>query len=212
MNYSSVIVAAGSGSRTGLEYNKVFHKIADKTIIEMSAHNFIADPDCQQVIIVVNPSELTLFKQLEFDSKVEFVNGGDSRQESVYNGLQSVNQEYVMIHDGARPFVTLKIIERIKEGLVDYDACVAMVKTVDTIKIVKNDVIVNTPVRDTLYNSQTPQAFKTELIISSYKSLMAQKAEVTDDSQAVEFTSDEDIYVVEGDYSNIKVTTAEDLE
>lgn len=212
MNYSCVIVAAGSGSRTGLQYNKVFHEIDGKTVVERSAANFIDDPDCQQVIIVINLEERKTFEDLKFTSKVQFTEGGVSRQESVFNGLQLVTQEYVMIHDGARPFVSSDIIERIKEGLQDYNACVAMVKSTDTLKVVKNNIIDHTPTRETMYNAQTPQAFKTELIIESYKSLFNQNASVTDDAEAVEFTTGEEIFVVEGDYRNIKITTAEDLE
>lgn len=212
MNYSCVIVAAGSGSRTGLQYNKVFHEIDGQTVVERSAANFIDDPDCKQVIIVINLDERKIFDDLKFNNKVEFTAGGDSRQESVFNGLQLVSQEYVMIHDGARPFVSSDIIERIKDGLQEYKACVAMVKSTDTIKVVKNSVIDHTPIRDTMYNAQTPQAFRTELIIESYISLFNQNATVTDDAEAVEFTTDEEIFVVEGDYRNIKITTAEDLE
>ena len=211
MNYTSVIVAAGSGSRTGLEYNKVFHKIADETIIEMSSKQFINDPDCLQVIIVVNPLEAELFEKLNLDSKVEFVNGGTTRQESVYNGLTQVKNDYVMIHDGARPYLSKEIVDRVKNALTDYNACIVMVPTIDTIKIVKKGIIKTTPDRSTLYNAQTPQAFKTDLITNSYKSLIAKNIVATDDAMVVELMSDEEIYVVEGDYSNIKITTVEDL-
>lgn len=211
MDYSCVIVAAGSGSRTGLDYNKVFHKIDNKTVIEHSVSNFIFDNDCKQIIIVINKLELELFKDLYLNDKVEFTEGGASRQDSVYNGLQKVTEDYVMIHDGARPYISMDVINKVKLALNDYDACLVMVKSIDTIKIVKDNIIFNTPERKTLYNAQTPQAFKTDLIIKSYNSLYTNKLTVTDDAEAVEKMSDKDIYVIDGDYSNIKITTTEDL-
>ena len=212
MDYSCVIVAAGSGSRTKLDYNKVFHKINNKTVIEMSVSNFINDFDCKQIVLVVNPIEKKLFEDLDMSDKIEFVEGGKSRQESVYNGLQVVSEDFVMIHDGARPFISDEIIEKVKLGLNDYDACVVMVKSIDTVKVVEDGIVAYTPKRETLYNAQTPQAFKTGLIINCYKYLIKQNLSVTDDAQAVEIMSDEEIFVIEGDYSNIKITTAEDLE
>lgn len=212
MDYSLVLVAAGSGSRSGLEYNKVFFKIDDKTVIEHSISNFLSDQDCQEIIIVINPKEKHIFTDLITSEKIKYVNGGKTRQDSVNNGLQIVREDYVMIHDGARPYVTVDIINRVKTSLKLYDACVVMVNSIDTVKIVKNNIVKSTPDRNTLYNAQTPQAFKTSLIKNAYKTLYDKKLTVTDDCQAVEITSNVDIYVVEGDYKNIKITTVTDLE
>ncbi|NLC54846.1 MAG: 2-C-methyl-D-erythritol 4-phosphate cytidylyltransferase [Erysipelothrix sp.] len=211
MDYSCVLVAAGSGSRTGLQYNKVFYKLGDKTVIEHSASNFILDDDCKQVIIVINPKEVEDFKTLNLGSKVMFVNGGERRQDSVYNGLLAVDQDYVMIHDGARPYLGFKTIKEIKKALKSYDACVVMVASIDTTKIVENGIVKKTLNRKTLYNAQTPQAFKTSLIKESYQTLEAENLSVTDDSQAVESTSNKKVFVISGDYRNIKITTKEDL-
>lgn len=211
MDYSCVIVAAGSGSRTGLTYNKVFHKIDNKTVIEHSVANFNKDKDCKQIVIVVNLKELNIFKNLKLGNKVEFIEGGASRQDSVYSGLKKVNQDYVMIHDGARPYISKETIEAVKLSLEEYDASLVMVKSIDTIKIVKDNIVTDTPDRKTLYNAQTPQAFKTSLITQCYKDLYAKKLTVTDDAQAVEIMSDKKIYVVKGNYNNIKITTTEDL-
>lgn len=211
MNYSCVIVAAGSGIRTGLDYNKVFYKINDKLVIEKSLSHFISDPDCKQIIIVINVAEEKFFENLKLSSKVEFVWGGLRRQDSVYNGLKKVKENFVMIHDGARPYLSFEIIEKVKSSLLIYNACVVMVKSTDTVKIVKNNIVATTLKRKNVYNAQTPQAFKTELIINSYKKIFKENKQITDDAQAVELTSSEEIFVVEGDYRNKKITTKEDL-
>lgn len=211
MNYSCVIVAAGSGIRTGLDYNKVFYKINDKLVIEKSLSHFISDPDCKQIIIVINVAEEKFFKDLKLSYKVEFVWGGLRRQDSVYNGLKKVKENFVMIHDGARPYLSFEIIEKVKSSLLSYNACVVMVKSTDTVKIVKDNIVATTLKRKNVYNAQTPQAFKTELIINSYKKIFKENKQITDDAQAVELTSSEEIFVVEGDYRNKKITTEEDL-
>lgn len=212
MRYSCIILAAGSGSRTGLEYNKVFYKLNDKTVIENSIKEFDLDPDCSQIILVINPEEKGLFLKLNLSRKVDYVYGGLRRQDSVSNGLLRVSEDYVMIHDGARPYISKDVISRVKEALKLYDATTVMVKSIDTVKIVENKIIKSTPDRDSLYNAQTPQAFKTTLIKKAYKEVAKKQLSVTDDSQAVEVTVGSQIYVVLGDYKNIKITTEKDLQ
>lgn len=212
MKYSCVILAAGSGSRTGLNYNKVFYKLNDKTVIENTIKPFDLDKDCRQIILVINPKEEHLFKKLNLSSKIQFAPGGSRRQDSVSSGLSKVNEAYVMIHDGARPYISMDVIERVKAALKVHDATTVMVKSIDTVKIVENGAIKSTPNRNSLYNAQTPQAFKTKIIKKAYAQLKAKGLSVTDDSQAVELTSDNKIYVVQGDYKNIKITTKKDLQ
>ena len=212
MEYATVVVAAGSGKRTGLNYNKVFYKMKDKTVIEHSLKHFIKDQDCKQIVLVANPKEKDLFKEIIKSSKVEYAFGGKERQDSVFNGLKKVSQEYVMIHDGARPYLSFKTIEKIKKSLKKHNACIVMVKSIDTVKIVKNNYVESTPKRSQLYNAQTPQAFKTSVILSAYQQLMEKNMLVTDDSEAVEVTKKADVFVVEGSYENKKITTKEDLE
>lgn len=212
MRYSCVILAAGSGSRTGLDYNKVFYKLNNKTVIEKSVRQFDLDPDCSQIVLVINEKEKALFDKLNLSSKIVYAFGGLRRQDSVSNGLHKVTEDYVMIHDGARPYISKDVIGRVKVALKAYDAAVVMVKSIDTVKIVEEGLVKSTPNRDSLYNAQTPQAFKTELIKKAYAILEEKGLSVTDDSQAVEAVSDSEIYVVLGDYKNIKITTEKDLQ
>lgn len=211
MKYSAVIVAAGSGSRTGLEYNKVFYKINDRTVIEHSVQHFIEDDECKEIIIVINEVEENVFKSILKTSKIKFVKGGEERKDSVYRGLQAVSLDYVMIHDGARPFLKRERLEEIKKVLKNYEATLLMVPSVDTNKIVKDGLVIKTLERSEVYNAQTPQAFKTTLIKDAYDKLMEEDVFATDDISVIEQYARVDIKVIIGDYSNIKITTKEDL-
>ena len=173
MEYSAVIVAAGVGSRTGLEYNKVFYKIDERTVIEHSIQHFLYDEDCQEIILVINEKEKHSFALVLNDSKIKYVSGGIERKDSVYNGLQVVKSEYVMIHDGARPFLSKEKVEELKKTLKTYDATLLMIPSVDTNKIVSNGLVVKTLKRSEVYNAQTPQDFKTDQIPRAYEELLA---------------------------------------
>lgn len=211
MKYDAIVLAAGSGSRSGLSYNKVFYKLNEKTVIENSLKLFINDNDCEKVILVISESEYDDFINLNLSSKVVFAYGGQERFNSVENGLSKVSSEYVLIHDGARPYLSKDDLDKLKAALYNYNAALLMVKSIDTSKIVSNGIIDRTLDRSTVYNAQTPQAFKTSVLSDAYKKLNAANISVTDDSQIVEMFTNEKIKVVEGSYSNIKITTKEDL-
>ena len=140
---------------------------------------------------------------------MRIVEGGATRQESVLNGLKAVNCDYVLIHDGARPMITPEIIRKAMDEVVEKKAVSVMTKTVDTIKKVdENGKIITTIDRTQLYNTQTPQAFEYNLIRSVHEKYVGES--FTDDAGMVE-ASGVDVYIVEGDYRNIKVTTRADL-
>ena len=210
MNYSAIILCAGSGKRTGLGYNKMFFKLNGETVYEKSVKAFLKDERCKQIIIVSKMEEREDFKNLLNEERMVFVNGGKERQDSVFEGLKAVNQDYVMIHDGARPYVSQELLDRIVDTLSSCDACLPMVKCKDTIKRVVDGKVVNTLKREELYQAQTPQSFKTALIIKAHDYAKVHQVSVTDDASMVEIMG-ENVYVVEGDYDNIKITTKEDL-
>ena len=212
MNYSCILVAAGSGRRSGLMYNKVLYKLDEQTVIEKSIEVFENDEDCQEIILVISEGEKELFEELNLPSKLRFAYGGTERKDSVYHGLESVASDYVMIHDGARPFLKMKYIEKLKEALLNHNAALLMVPTIDTSKRVENGYIVETLKREEIYNAQTPQAFKTSVIKEAYEKLIEDDRLTTDDAQVLEFYSDEKVKVIEGDYTNIKITTEEDIK
>ncbi|TDW11827.1 2-C-methyl-D-erythritol 4-phosphate cytidylyltransferase [Breznakia blatticola] len=213
MEYSVIIVAAGKGQRTGLAYNKVFHEIDGKAIINYSVDVFASDEDCKQIIIVTADGEQEHFEKLVHANKVEYVLGGDTRQDSVASGLKKVNQDHVMIHDGARPYIDQQLLDQIKETLDEYDACLPMVPVTDTIKQVDADgLVISTPKREDYQAAQTPQAFSAGLIRDCHSLAKQDKFVGSDDAQLVEKYCACPIKVIPGSYKNRKITTGEDIK
>ena len=145
----------------------------------------------------------------------EITEGGAERYDSVYSGLQRVRHDgYVLIHDGARPFVTEAVIQRIYDAVCNYPACVVGMPVKDTIKIVdKEKYTKETPNRSFVWQIQTPQAFDILLIRDAYEKFMqSEQKNITDDAMVVESVLGMKSKLVEGSYENIKITTPEDLE
>lgn len=209
MQFSAIITAGGTSSRFGGQTNKLLEKINNKPIIQYTVDAF-ANSNVDEIIICSNSAiieELSdIFKTYD---KVKIIEGGNSRQASVYNGLKVAKGDYILIHDGARPMITPQIIENTKQMVIQKQAVSVMTKTVDTIKEAdENGKIIRTIDRSKLYNTQTPQAFEYNLIKNAHDKLQGQN--FTDDAGMVEFLG-HDVYIVVGDYRNIKVTTKSDL-
>lgn len=212
MEYSALICAAGSGTRMKLGYNKVYMKLKDgRSILDTTISVFQGDPECTQIIVVTDAKTYLEEHHGKMDGII-LVKGGATRQESVRNGLLAVKNPYVMIHDGARPFISLECIQRIKNTLVNEDACLLMVPCKDTIKRVVNGYVEMTYDRSTLMCAQTPQAFRTDLITTCMKKAIADHFSGTDDASLVEKYSDVKVKAVEGSYANLKITTIEDIK
>jgi 2-C-methyl-D-erythritol 4-phosphate cytidylyltransferase len=204
-----VIVAAGT-SRRMVGMNKLFASLRGKPILAWSVDTCERYDLVQQIVLVLNDKDLTggqkLRKQKNW-SKVTVCSGGARRQDSVKEGLRQIKDcDWVMIHDGARPFLTLDLIE---DGLrVVGEAAAAAVPVKDTIKLTCNgDLVEETVKRERLWAAQTPQIFAFNMIARAYENLTT---EVTDDSAAVERLGYK-VKLYMGDYENIKVTTPEDL-
>lgn len=204
MKYDVVIVAGGKGKRAKLGYNKAFFVMENnKTVIENCADIFINDKDCAQVIVVINET-------LPFtNEKVICVNGGKERRDSVQNGLDLVTADYVLIHDGARPYLNKKALNKVKKEVINKKAVVLGKKATDTIKVVKNNRIEKTLDRNTIYLAETPQAFKTSLIKKCYKNCA--DINFTDDGSLVESLGYK-VYIVEDEFDNKKLTRPEDFK
>lgn len=215
---SVVIVSAGRGSRMKADINKQFLKIGDKEVIAHTIDKFYNNENIGEIIIVVRENEKEFFQENIID-KYEYKNikiafGGKERQDSVYNGLKALdkNCEIVLIHDGARPFVTDEIIEKSIECAQKYSCAIVGVPVKDTIKIVnENNDVCNTPSRNTLWSIQTPQVFDYSLIMKAHEKAKVDKYYGTDDSMLMEYLG-YNVKVVEGSYNNIKITTPEDLK
>lgn len=215
---TAIILAGGKGSRMQAGMNKAYLPLRDKPILAHTIDVFNRNKLIDEIILVVGDGEENMCRSHILDkmnvSKVQkIVVGGYTRQNSVYNGLVNLSEKcsIVLIHDGARPFVSSNIIEKCIEGAKKYGAITTAVPVKETIKVVKKANIIDyTPDRKELWITQTPQAFKKEIIIKAH--IVANKNDFvgTDDAMLVEKLGME-VCVVEGEYENIKITTPEDL-
>ena len=212
-----VIVAAGTGSRMNMGINKQFIKLEGKEIIAYTIEKFYNNSNIEDVVVVVKEDESEFFKKEILDKynfkNVKIAYGGKERQDSVYNGLKLLDEkcDVVLIHDGARPFVSDKIIDKSIEEAKEHKAIVVGVPVKDTIKVIDNDKnIVDTPNRSVLWAVQTPQTFDYNILIDAYKDAFKNKFYGTDDAMLVERIGYK-VKMLEGSYNNIKITTQEDL-
>ncbi|CEK31265.1 2-C-methyl-D-erythritol 4-phosphate cytidylyltransferase [[Clostridium] sordellii] len=212
-----IIVAAGTGSRMKKDINKQFIKLDNKEIIAYTIDKFYINDEIDDIVVVIKKDEEDYFKE-NILGKYNFKNikiayGGEERQDSVYNGIQKLdkNCEVVLVHDGARPFVTEEIINNSIQEAKKHNAVVVGVKVKDTIKVVGEEGnIVDTPNRKYLWSVQTPQVFKYDIITKAYENAYNENYYGTDDAMLVEKIG-YDVKMIEGSYDNIKITTQEDL-
>lgn len=207
MNYSVVIVAAGKGIRANLGYNKNFFEIEEgKTIIDKTIDIFDEDIECQEIIVVTDKDNIDSINKR---NKIKIILGGETRKDSVYNGLKEVKEDYVLIHDGVRPFLRKESLEKLKDNLNKYDALILAHNVVETVKYVEDNKIIKTINRNNIYLAETPQAFKTSLILKAYE--ISVDKEFTDEAMLLEEIG-ENVYIVEDEYPNPKLTKAEDFK
>lgn len=212
INYSAIILAAGTGSRMGLGYNKMLHLVHQKPVVAHTVQPFLQDPRCSQLILVVNQAELAVMQSIFPNEHLQFVIGGSKRQESVYQGLQQVKEKIVLIHDGARPFVNQRMIEDCYMWATSGVAAVVGVPVKDTIKRVsKERMVLETLERHELFSIQTPQAATTATLKLAHEKARAENFIGTDDVSLIERYTKVNVRIVEGAYTNIKLTTPEDL-
>lgn len=209
---SALITAAGTGQRMKAKVPKLEIELLNKPIINYTVEKFVDLKIFDEIILVTNEGLLEEYKDRFLGYKnLKVILGGESREESTYNGLKSLNKNsnIVVCHDGARPFVSEETIISSIESSLKFGSGIAGVKAKDTIKLVEENIVHVTLNRDHLYHIQTPQTFKTSLIKKAYNENFG-KIQVTDDSSFLEFI-DAKVYIVEGSYDNIKITTKEDL-
>ena len=225
MKTAAVILAAGKGSRMQSDIPKQYLTVSGRPLIYYALRTF-QNSFIDEIILVVSPGDIAycrgeIVEKYGFDKVVQIVEGGDQRYHSVCNGLHAVNPEteYVFIHDGARPCVSDDILQRVYEEVLQHKACVVGMPVKDTIKITDAEgFAVQTPDRSSVWMIQTPQVFQYAMIKELYdrlilqeNSLLRQGVNITDDAMVVETFSDIRIRLVEGSYTNIKVTTPEDI-
>lgn len=211
---TAVVTAAGSGRRMGTPLPKQFLKIGGKTVLEKAVEPFEASEHVDEIIVVGSSEFLELCTGLcrQFSKFSRAVAGGKERQDSVRNALNLVEDGYVLIHDGARPYVDMETIMRVLEAAAGTGAAVAAVPVKDTVRQTRggdNTDSITLP-RDRLYSVQTPQGFDVALIREAYAAAEGEGFLGTDDGGLAE-RAGHPVTIVEGSYRNIKITTQEDL-
>jgi 2-C-methyl-D-erythritol 4-phosphate cytidylyltransferase len=218
MRTLAIVLAGGAGKRMGSSTNKQFLLLDNKPII---VHTLQVFQDCRPIdgiYLVVNHKDLPIIQeeileQYHFNKILKLVIGGRLRQDSVRNGLEAIDEacDFVTIHDAARPFVSPSFIEKSIFLMEMFDAVIPAIPARDTIKAIsKEGFVMKTLERDSLWQIQTPQTFKYELIIKAYREGMAKKLCGYDDSTFIEYLGKK-VKVMEGSPYNIKITTPEDL-
>jgi 2-C-methyl-D-erythritol 4-phosphate cytidylyltransferase len=219
MHVTAIVLAAGAGQRIGADVSKMYLSIAGRPLVLRALDRMFAAKSIEEVILVVGENELeTCAAMLRRDAALVnrpwvLQSGGSTRQQSARRGLEKVDAvaDIIVIHDGARPFVSAALIDRLVEAAAEKGAAVAGLPVRDTIKVVGSDgLIQSTPERRSLWEVQTPQVFKRELIIAAHAAAAIKGVEATDDAMVVEQFG-KPVFVLEGERSNIKITLPEDI-
>ena len=214
---SCIVLAAGAGRRMGHDENKIFIKLGNKSIIQWTLSHIEQVKAVSEVILVVADGEAEYMKQhiasLGLSKSIKIITGGKERQDSVYAGLQAVSDDMdiVLVHDGARPLAKPELFERIIEAAKTHGAVTIGVPSTDTIKRVDIDgQVLETLNRNELMNIQTPQGFLKDIFKEAQETAKRDAYLGTDDVSLVEYIG-KDVYILDGDYENIKVTTPNDI-
>lgn len=213
----AIVAAAGCGSRMRIDVKKQYFKINDKPILYYTLKNLCSCKLIDEIVISTSGDEIQYCKneivlKYKFSKVTNIIEGGDSRQRSVYNALCAIkNCDIVLIHDGVRPFIDTRIIsDGIKYARL-YGGAACGVTPKDTIKIKdERGFSLKTLQRSTLFCVETPQTFKYDIILKCHEKAALEKLNFTDDTAVIEQYGYK-VFLYEGSYDNIKITTREDL-
>lgn len=221
MRFGVVLLSAGSGSRMNSDIPKQYMMIEGHPVLYYSLYEFEKCPYVSDIVIVAageyhDMIMKDIVKAGGFRKVSAVTEGGKERYNSVYNGLNALKDvDYVMIHDGARPCINAQLLHRLVKEVIKDDAVVPAVLSKDTIRIADdNGYVISTPKRDNVWNVQTPQTFKMKPLCEAFNKYMSSDNDVrvTDDAMIWEMYNEQPVRLVAGAYSNIKITTAEDIE
>ncbi len=218
MKIVALIPAAGMGKRMGAGINKQYLLLDGKPIVARTIAVFEAAPFVDDIYVITPAAEIPyccehVVERYGFTKVRAVVPGGAERQHSVLNGLRAIeaaDEDVVLIHDGVRPFIPTAVLKHAAEVAAENDGALVAVPAKDTVKVVADGIIRETPPREQLWLAQTPQAFRYAVIRAAHEIAEAEGFLGTDDAMLVERLGKE-IRVVMGDYRNIKITTPEDL-
>lgn len=212
---TGIILLAGNSTRYGKNINKNFEKINDKPVISYSIDVFDKNQNIDDIILVVRKEDIDTVKEIiakeQITKPTKIVIGGSSRQESVYNSIKESASDIVVIHDGARPLIKDKFIRECMENMDNYKGVTVGVKSKDTIKITDdNQEVISTTKRSNTWLIQTPQCFDRKILLEIHNKYRDDNS-ATDDCMLLE-KENYKVKIIEGDYSNIKITTSDDLD
>lgn len=212
----AVITAAGSGKRMELSKTKQLLEIGKMTVIERSVKKVYNSKYVDRLVLVVREEEIEEIKNImgEKYGAIDYKIGGKEREDSTWEGIKDLEEgKILLMHDGARPFVTTSFIDEMLEGFSDKAALISGVYCKDTIKKIDpaKGLVLETPDRSSLFMVQTPQLFRSEILIKAYKMSREKKLKFTDDSSLLEYLGI-DVHYILGSYDNFKLTTREDLK
>ncbi len=217
----ALVLAAGVGRRMGSAIKKQYMELGGKPVLYLSLKTFQDSGIIDEIVLVAGESDLDfvsreIVDKYGFEKVTRIVPGGTERYDSVWQGLLAIPDEegYVFIHDGARPFVSEEIIRRGYDDVSQYRACAAGMPSRDTVKLAdREDFVLSTPDRDSIWLMQTPQVFEIPLIKEAYGKFMEQEEkEATDDAMVVEQMLQVPVKLFEGSYENMKITLPADLK
>ncbi len=212
---SAIIAAAGNSTRMGGHTSKQFLFLGGKPVLAHTLLTFSAMAEITEILVVTRAEDILTVQDMIRDFGIPKVKavlpGGNTRQESVFLGLSHVNESRVLIHDGARPFVTAEEIRALLKALDTFPAAALGVPVKDTIKRLDNHgMVFETLPREELWQIQTPQGFVTHEILTAHQKAIAEGVLVTDDCALAEYIGIP-VHIVPGSYRNIKITTPEDI-
>ncbi len=213
--YGVVIAAGGSGTRFGSDIPKQFVDALGIPVIAHTISKFSSCDYISKIVIAVHKDYVVfcsdIVKRFGYSKVTSIVQGGTTRQESVFKALKTLDTDYVLIHDAARPCIDLESISKCCQALQKYKACAVGAKATDTVKISDDgEYITGTLDREKLWLIQTPQCFDREFILSCHKKAAFDKIAVTDDCMLAEYYG-EKVRLIETTRSNIKITNYNDL-
>lgn len=212
----AIVPAAGLGKRFGPDTNKPFHVILGKPLLVWTLEIFESIHEVHEVIPVLKGPDMEagieMFEHYGLSKVKRIAPGGRERQDSVYNALKLIKEsdDLVLVHDGARPLIDSGIVRAALQQISGFDGVVVGVPVKDTIKEVTDGVVKRTLKRETLWAIQTPQVFIQKALVKAYRAAMEEKFYATDDAALLERNGGK-VRIIMGSYSNIKVTTPEDI-
>ncbi len=212
MKVVAIILAGGKGTRLSKDIPKQFIEINNKIILQYSIEKFQNNENIDEIYISALDGFDNIFNELKlkFNKIVKIVKGGSERQHSVFNALNEFKSDIVIIHDGARPFVTDEEINQTIFVAKEKGACTTALPVKDTIKICENEKVKTTLDRNVLYSIKTPQAFDYKSIFEAHLSANEDNFIGTDDCSLIERMG-KDVHIVIADDNNIKITSNIDL-